>query len=129
MSRVSSVDVKTRSIGSFFQHYPTPSAAIEANPADVLKLISGLGLFENRWRSVVAITQRFLEMPEFTVVLDKENKIYGVGEFGVDSYLIFTRHPSGCHLTPNDKNLRAYCSWLKSLDTADANPVVKTEPV
>eukprot|EP00038_Savillea_parva_P010484 m.190679 g.190679 ORF g.190679 m.190679 type:complete len:470 (+) comp18084_c0_seq1:65-1474(+) len=129
MSRVSSLDVKTRSIGSFFQHYPTPSAAIEANPADVLKLISGLGLFENRWRSVVAITQRFLEMPEFTVGLDKENKIYGVGEFGVDSYLIFTRHPSGCHLTPNDKNLRAYCSWLKSLDTADANPVVKTEPV
>jgi methyl-CpG-binding domain protein 4 len=125
MSRVSSTETKTRCIGGFFQAYPTPSDAIMANPSDVLPIISGLGLFETRWRAVVAITQRFLEMPEFRVGLDKEHKVYGLGEFGIDSYLIFTQYPAGCDMTPADKNLRAYCGWLKS---SLAGGAVKTEP-
>lgn len=51
-------------------------------------------------------------MPEFAVSLEKEHKIYGVGEFGVDSYLIFVKG-SGAELTPSDRNLRAFSTWQK----------------
>jgi hypothetical protein len=53
-------------------------------------------------------------MPEFTVGLEKEVKVYGLGEFGVDSYLIFCAG-EGRNITPNDKNLRAFTTWLKGV--------------
>ena len=75
MSRVSSVETKTRCIGGFFEMCPTPSAALDADPSDVHQVLAPLGLFENRMRAVVAITERFLQMPEFEVGLDKEVKV------------------------------------------------------
>lgn len=71
-------------------------------------------LFENRMRSVIAISEKFLTMEEFNCGLEKEIKIYGIGEFGVDSYLIFCAG-EGKKITPSDKNLRAFTTWLKSV--------------
>ena len=79
---------------------------------DVLKILAPLGLFENRFRAVVAISERFLGMDEFHVSLDKEFKIYGIGEFGVDSFNIFCRG-GGASMAPSDRNLAAFCRWLK----------------
>lgn len=142
--------------------HKTPSAAIEADPQEVLPLIAGLGLFENRFKGVMSISfvtsgraptlrlmspfvcvdcvpaaatkrvflafdprgrllisharvsssERFLEMDEFDCGLDKETKIYGVGEFGVDSFRIFCRG-EGTKMNPSDKALRAFTDWLK----------------
>ena len=44
-----------------------------------------LGLFPNRLKSLIAVSERFLSMTGeggFDVGLDKERKIYGIGEFG-----------------------------------------------
>ena len=43
MSRVSSADVKHRCIGGFFAKYPTPSAALDADPAEVQPILAALG--------------------------------------------------------------------------------------
>ena len=71
-----------------------------------------LGLFDSRMQSVAAVTLRFLEMAEFKVGLDKETKVRGIGEFGYQSYLIWSRN-QGANLTASDRNLRAFCDWLK----------------
>lgn len=78
----------------------------------MLDAIAPLGLFSTRMRAVVAVSQRFLEMPVFDIGLTKELKVYGVGEFGYHSYLIFCRG-QGRTLKPNDSNLQGYCRWLR----------------
>lgn len=127
MSRVSSAAVKEKCIGGFFAAYPTPSAALDSDPGHVLDIIAPLGLFPGRMKSIISISERFIEMPSFDAGLDKHNKIYGLGEFGIDSYLIFSRG-EGASLTPQDKNLRAFCSWLKTLDPSTVQPGVPGPP-
>ena len=61
---------------------------------------------------MVEITQRFIEMPEFQLGLEKPYKIYGIGEFGFQSYLIFCKG-AGLSLTPTDKNLRSFVNWQR----------------
>ena len=47
------------------------------------------GLFDTRIRGLRDVTDRFLFMPKFQVGLAAPLKIYGVGAFTYDSYLIF----------------------------------------
>ena len=112
MSRVSSAETKKRCIGDFFARYPTPSDALEANPREAVDLINGLGLFESRFRSILDISEKFLQMSEFDCSLEKESKIYGIGDFGVASFNIWCRG-LGHSLHPNDKNLASFCDWLR----------------
>jgi hypothetical protein len=44
--------------------------------------------------------------------MEKEFKPYGCGEFTYESYLIFCCG-QGLKVQPADKNLRAYCAWLR----------------
>ena len=118
MSRVSSASVKEKAIKMFFDNYPTPTACLQADPAHLHKLIAPLGLFETRFRSVVEVSRKFLSLNAiFNVGLTKELKIYGIGEFGVDSFQIFCRDVVGndSKYCPSDKNLQSYCRWRKGL--------------
>jgi methyl-CpG-binding domain protein 4 len=112
MSRVSSIKVKHACIGRFFAQYPTPSASLDADPQDIFAIIAPLGLFENRLQSLISISQRFLEMPEFNCSLEPEFKMYGIGEFGVDSFRIFCRG-QGQKMSPSDRTLASFVGWLK----------------
>ena len=118
MSRVSSAAVKDVALPAFFARYPTPTAALEADPPDVLKILAPLGLFPNRMRSVVEVSRCFLAMPRFDVGLKPPLKIYGIGEFGLDSFLIFCRD-RGATLVPADRNLAGYCRWRKQIAAAE----------
>mmetsp|Transcript_20986 Transcript_20986/g.41149 ORF Transcript_20986/g.41149 Transcript_20986/m.41149 type:complete len:414 (+) Transcript_20986:158-1399(+) len=111
MSRVSSVKVKETAIEGFFHLCPHPSAALDANAEDVNAVLAPLGLFHNRFRSVLELSSQFLLAPEFQLDLG-ENKVYGFGAFAFDSYLMFTRGMAA-DMIPQDKNLRAYCAWAK----------------
>lgn len=115
MSRVSSVSVKTRCINDFFEKYPTPSAVLDNsfNPASAYEILRPLGLFENRLRSCVEISKKFLQMATFDVGLTPYLKIYGVGEFGCNSFTIFIRDGAE-DLYPKDKNLARYCNWKRN---------------
>merc|ERR1712046_353410 len=55
MSRVSSHETKTRCIEGFFELCPKPSHLLELDAVAVERVINPLGLFDNRWRSLVAI--------------------------------------------------------------------------
>jgi methyl-CpG-binding domain protein 4 len=117
MSRVSSWNTKHTAISGFFANWPTPSAVLDAEPGNLLPVMKPLGLFENRLRSLIAVSEKFLSMPVFDVGLDKERKIYGIGEFGYSSYLIFCRYGTeggGAEAQPSDKTLQGLVRWLKS---------------
>ena len=107
MSRVSSWKTKHECISAFFEKYPTPTAfAEESKPANVLAAIKSLGLFDDRLRSLVALTDTFLRgaplepskkksprADEFKVETDRKSvhKVHGVGPFGVESWLVFCK--------------------------------------
>ena len=117
MSRVSSEAVKTLAINRFFAKYRTPSDVLDVtfNPTSAFEILRPLGLFENRLKAVVEISSKFLTMPEFAVGMDTEVKLYGVGEFGCDSFSIFIRGEAR-NLHPNDRTLAAYCRWSRELN-------------
>tara|TARA_B110000459_G_scaffold57094_1_gene64092 strand:+ start:598 stop:1620 length:1023 start_codon:yes stop_codon:yes gene_type:complete len=113
MSRVSSWKVKHNTIAAFFEKYPTPTEALTAKPDDALAILRPLGLFPNRFRSVIEVSTKILtDTNELDVGMEKDiNKIYGVGEFGVDSFDVFCRGDLDCG--PADKTLQAFVSWQK----------------
>ena len=113
MSRVSSWATKHECISKFFQAFPTPTAALAAKPDAVLAIIKPLGLFPNRYRSLVEVSARVLtETGPLDVGLEPGvNKIYGVGEFGVDSFDVFCR--GDLSRTPGDKTLQSFVAWQK----------------
>lgn len=118
MSRVSSWDTKHRCISAFFGAYPTPSAfaqlVVERSETAALRaLINSLGLFDDRLRSLTAITTAFLAGADaFDVTLQPAHKIHGVGQFGVDSFCIFARD-QGAKLKPADAALASFCNWRR----------------
>jgi methyl-CpG-binding domain protein 4 len=115
MSRVSSWETKHGCISSFFKEYPTPSSLSDSDPAVVREIMHPLGLFENRMKALLSLNHKFLTMPDFKVDLTKENKIYGIGQFGVDSFNIFCKSNTKCK--PSDKTLASYCNWHKRQST------------
>ena len=112
MSRVSSWATKHDCISRFFERFPTPTDALAAKPDEVLEIIRPLGLFPNRYRSVVEVSARVLDVEPLDVGAEVGvNKIYGVGEFGIDSFEVFARGNVG--VNPGDKTLQSFVSWQK----------------
>lgn len=112
MSRVASADLKHEVISNFFEKFPTPTAALHANAEDVFEVIKRLGLFPGRMRTIVEVSTAFLtNTGAFEVGLEPDKKIYGIGEFGVDSFEIFVR--GDIARKPKDCNLAAFCSWQR----------------
>ena len=111
MSRVSSWDTKHRCISAFFERFPTPSDALHATSEQMLEVMKPLGLFENRLRSVTAVTERFLAAPVFEVGLEPNVKIYGIGAFGFESFKLFCR--ADLSFTPQDATLKIFSAWQK----------------
>jgi methyl-CpG-binding domain protein 4 len=130
MSRVSSWDTKHRCISAFFGAYPTPSAFAQsvverAETAALRELINSLGLFDDRLRSLTAITTAFLAGADaFDVGLQPPHKIHGVGQFGVDSFCIFARD-QGARLKPADAALAGFCNWRRKHAAADDDAAAK----
>ena len=118
MSRVSSWDTKHTCISAFFQLYPTPTAfAQETDWKTTKAAIHSLGLFDDRLKSLAALTDHFLQgaplpagegeallkaedgTPQprradaFDLSLDRKSphKIHGVGPFGIDSWRVFCK--------------------------------------
>ena len=60
--------------------------------------------------------------------LDKEIKPYGCGPFVYESYLIFCCG-HGTSIQATDKNLRAYCAWLRGQPETDAPSSSALAPV
>lgn len=110
--RVSSWNVKHNTIAAFFAKYPTPTAALEAQPDEVLEVIRPLGLFPTRMRSIVEVSAKLLrDVGAFEVGHAPPTKVYGVGEFGVDSFEVFCR--GDLAVVAADKTVRSFVEWQK----------------
>ena len=137
MSRVSSWKTKHECISAFFEKYPTPTAfAEESKPANVLTAIKSLGLFDDRLRSLVALTDTFLRgaplepskkksprADEFKVETDRKSvhKVHGVGPFGVESWLVFCKDQGATiKLSKGGEPLAPFVAWRKRAAKADA---------
>jgi len=143
MSRVSSWDTKHRCISGFFEEYTTPSLFASSvvntgETAELRALINSLGLFDERLKSLTAITTAFLAGEDtFEVGLAPPHKIHGVGQFGVHSFQIFARD-QGASLKPTDAALVTYCNWRRkyavelakaeAAGTEAAAPAVDSKP-
>lgn len=112
LTQVSSWDVKHNTISAFFAKYPTPTHALRAKPDDVLAVIRPLGLFPTRFRSLVEVSTKMVsDVGAFDVGHEPDKKVYGVGEFGIDSFRVFCR--GDLSVTPADKTLQSFVSWQK----------------
>jgi len=137
MSRVSSWKTKHECISAFFEKYPTPTAfAEESDSANVLAAIKSLGLFDDRLRSLVALTDTFLRgaplepskkksprADEFKVETDRKSvhKVHGVGPFGVESWLVFCKDQGATiKLSKGGEPLAPFVAWRKRAAKADA---------
>ena len=108
MSRVSSWETKHRCISAFFELAPTPTDFLGAKTDAIREIIGPLGLFDNRMKGLAALTNKFLTAESFSVDLGPE-KVYGIGEFGVDSYKVFCLGQT--HEKCKEKALKDYCRW------------------
>ena len=137
MSRVSSWKTKHECISAFFEKYPTPTAfAEESDSANVLTAIKSLGLFDDRLRSLVALTDTFLRgaplepskkksprADEFKVETDRKSvhKVHGVGPFGVESWLVFCKDQGATiKLSKGGEPLAPFVAWRKRAAKAEA---------
>ena len=134
MSRCSSWQTKHRCISGFFEAYPTPSAfwqsVVLSAEADGLGELNGivhsLGLFDDRLKGLVGITEAFLLGGDEFMVDLKEHKIRGIGEFGWHSWLIFCRD-AGATLKASDAALVTFCNWRKKSAAAEAKQAATGE--
>ena len=99
---------------------PDPTAALAAEPDDALAILRPLGLFPNRFRSVVEVSTAVLtNVGPLDVGMEAGvNKIYGIGEFGVHSFEVFCR--GDLDARPADKTLQAFVAWQKRQNADDA---------
>ena len=113
MSRVSSWATKHECISKFFQAFPTPTARSPPSRTPSSPSSNPWVCFPNRYRSLVEVSARVLtETGPLDVGLEPGvNKIYGVGEFGVDSFDVFCR--GDLSRTPGDKTLQSFVAWQK----------------
>lgn len=80
--------------------------------------INSLGLFDDRLKSLTAITRAFLLGADaFEVGLAPPHKVHGVGKFGVHSFLIFCRD-QGATLKAEDAALTTFCNWRRKASRA-----------
>jgi len=118
MSRVSSWNTKHTCISSFFERYATPSAfAGETQWSRVKDVINPLGLFDDRLKSLVALTKAFLTgFDDFQLSTDRNSpfKVHGVGPFAVDSFLVFCRDQGPTiTLSPGGKPIAPFVHWRR----------------
>jgi len=117
MTRCSSWATKHRCISGFFEAFPTPSVFLETvvrrNELErAREIMHSLGLFDDRLKGLIGVTQAFLVGDDCFQIDLKEHKVRGIGEFGYHSWLIFTRD-QGATLHANDCALKSFCAWRK----------------
>mmetsp|Transcript_2962 Transcript_2962/g.9254 ORF Transcript_2962/g.9254 Transcript_2962/m.9254 type:complete len:224 (-) Transcript_2962:240-911(-) len=137
MSRVSSWDTKHRCISNFFAAYPTPSDfASETDESNIQTAIHSLGLFHDRLKSLVALTDHFLRgaqdpddaarrLDAFDLATDRDSphKIHGLGPFGHDSYLVFCKDQGATiRLSPGGKPIEPFVAWRRRSSGERAQP-------
>lgn len=82
----------------------------------VSQVINPLGLFDDRLKSLTALTTHFFAHDKFELSLDPKSphKVHGIGPFGYESYLVFCKDQGPTiTLSQGGKPIQPFVSWRK----------------
>lgn len=88
----------------FFETYPTPQAAIKANPDSMAALLKPLGFQNRRTKNIMKMSQDFLDKN-----WNSPSDLIGIGKYAQDSYEIFINN--NLNVQVEDKILNKYMVW------------------
>ena len=88
--------------------WPTPEKLSNANQSELANLIAPLGLSEKRSKALRRMSYDYIHKDW----RDEPSRLYGIGKYGSDAYKIFCTQ-DWKSVTPKDKALNNYHSWLK----------------
>jgi len=91
----------------FFDRYPTPERAADANHDDVRSLIQPLGLSDKRSKTLIKLSDQYSKG-----LWTKPGDLYGVGKYASDAYYIFCVG-NWRDIEPKDHALNDYHNFLK----------------
>jgi len=94
-------------IWKFFDEYPTPEIAANADPIEIQKMISPLGLSERRSRSLVKMSNDYINKDWKR----SPDVLYGIGKYASDAYMIFCSG-NWKNVQPKDHALNDYHNFL-----------------
>lgn len=86
-----------------FKRYPTPEKFLRGHRNAQERMLQPLGLFKRRTEMLRKMSRDFLTWDGMDA-----RELYGIGEYGSDSYRIFYK---GERFEPRDKELRKYLGY------------------
>jgi methyl-CpG-binding domain protein 4 len=89
----------------FFKMYPTPSAAMKANPPDLESFLKPIGMSKRRSLTLIRMSKEYLD-DEW----DEPIELYGIGKYANDAWKIFCTE-NWKDVQPNDHALTWYHEW------------------
>ena len=94
----------------FFDAYPTPTAAAEADPDEIAQMIQPLGLSQRRSKALVKMSIGYIN----ECWRDRPEVLYGIGKYGSDAVRIFCLG-EWRDVSPKDGALVNYHNFLRSI--------------
>ena len=98
-------------IESFFEKWPDAKSAADADEDEMRAVRRPLGMFNRRVKTIMKMSQQFLEGFENAIDL------YGCGKYANDTYRIFMRG-EWRDVEPNDHALNDYHGYLREVHFA-----------
>ena len=88
--------------------WPTPQLLSSAKPEELINLITHLGLSERRCKALIRMSYEYITVDW----KDDPTRLYGIGKYGSDAYLIFCTG-DWKKVKPKDHALNDYHKYLK----------------
>lgn len=99
----------------FFDRYPSPNDASQADWRSIQKMIKPLGLSERRSKALIKMSYDYLNKQW----QDRPEVLYGIGKYASDAYKIFCLGDWRI-VDPRDHALNDYHQWLKRNEEANS---------
>lgn len=96
-----------RILPKFFKRWPTPHKLLQATVSDIEEEIKELGMWKVRANRIYKMSEQFLTWKGMDA-----RELYGIGEYGSDSYEIF--YKKNYRIKPNDKELKKYLEKINN---------------
>jgi methyl-CpG-binding domain protein 4 len=94
----------------FFNTWPTPNSAMEADESKMQETIALLGFKAKRTKTIIRFSREFLEKS-----WSEPKELHGIGKYGQDSWEIFQKY--NLDVLPTDSVLVTYLNWAKQLQS------------
>ncbi|GFS92081.1 methyl-CpG-binding domain protein 4 [Nephila pilipes] len=95
-------------LADFFAQFPTPQATLTAEPSDISKILTPLGLQDKKAKTILRFCDEYINKKWKYPI-----ELHGIGKYGNDSYRIFCVNEWKL-VNPKDHMLEKYHHWLKN---------------